>query len=164
MNIFEHAMQMELDGKKYYEEHAEKAELPQLKQILMELASDETKHYELFKAMRDNVPSEFENASETKILSKVVNIFDAIKEENKEHSFGEDMLNIWEHARKVEKEAEDFYRRAADDVGDDKKAALLLQIADEEHRHWKSIDNVIAFLKRPTQWLENAEWRNLEDY
>ena len=37
MNVFEHAMQMELDGKKYYEECAEKVELPQLKQVLMEL-------------------------------------------------------------------------------------------------------------------------------
>jgi len=35
-------------------------------------------------------------------------------------------------------------------------------IADEEHTHWALIENVLQFLDRPKQWLENAEWNNLD--
>ena len=38
------------------------------------------------------------------------------------------------------------------------------KIADEEKRHQTVIENVIRFLDRPRQWLENAEWHHLEDY
>ena len=74
MKVYEHAMQMELDGKKYYEECAEKVELPYLKQVLMELASDEVKHYEIFKAMRDNIEPEFEESAQTKIFTSIKNV------------------------------------------------------------------------------------------
>ena len=162
MKVYEHAMQMELDGKKYYEECAEKVEFPYLKQVLMELASDEVKHYEIFKAMRDNIDPEFEESAQTKIFTSIKNVFQILKDENKEFSFAEDSIDIWTHALEVEKKAEEFYRQAASNISDPKQAAILLRIADEEHRHWISIDNVINFLNRPSQWLENAEWHHAD--
>ncbi len=163
MNIFEHAMQMELDGQKYYEDSAQKVELPQLKQILMELADDEVKHYNLFKAMRDNQPAAYEEATKTTILSKTINIFNDLKKENNEFTFCDDIIHLWQHACDVEKNAEEFYRKAASDESDTAKAEILRKIADEEHNHWQTIDNIISFLKRPTQWLDDAEWRSIEN-
>ena len=72
--------------------------------------------------------------------------------------------SIWEEAREVEKKAEEFYREKGDEVGDEKQKRILNRIADEEHRHWITMENVIQFLDRPQQWLEDAEWSNLEDY
>lgn len=164
MNVFEYAMQMELDGKNYYEESADKVDSPELKKILMELASDEQKHYNIFKAMRDNEPVEYEESTQTKILSEVKNIFIVMKEENKDYSFPPDAKGIWEHAREVEKKTEDFYRKSACEVDDIKKAEILNKIADEEHKHWVTMENIIKFIDRPSTWLEDAEWSNLEDY
>jgi rubrerythrin len=157
-------MQMELDGKTYYEESVEKVDSPELKKILMELAGDEQKHYNIFKAMRDNEPVEYEESTQTKILSEVKNIFLVMKEENKDYSFPPDAKGIWEHAREVEKKAEEFYRKSADEVDDPNKAEILQKIADEEHKHWVTMENIIKFIDRPSNWLEDAEWSNLEDY
>lgn len=164
MNVFEYAMQMELDGKTYYEDSVEKVESLELKKILMELASDEQKHYNIFKAMRDNEPVEYEESNQTKILSEVKNIFEVMREKNKDYTFSPDAKGVWEHAREVEKKAEEFYRKSAGEVDDPKQAEILQKIADEEHKHWVTMENIINFIDRPSTWLEDAEWSNLEDY
>ncbi|MCK4573641.1 MAG: ferritin family protein [candidate division Zixibacteria bacterium] len=164
MNVFEYAMQMELDGKTYYEEHAAKIESPQLKRILLELADDEQKHYNIFKAMRDGTSVEYEEAKKSTILAQVKNVFEELKAAEKDYSFPEKLREIWVKAREVESKAENFYREKANELNDENQKHIFNRIADEEHRHWMTMENVIRFLDRPSQWLEDAEWSNLEDY
>lgn len=161
MSVFDFAMQMELDGKAYYEELATKVELPQLKKILLEMASDEQKHYNLFKAMKagDNAVLGTEQA--TKIFASTSNVFEELKASGEQFAFGGDVRDGWVQAREVEKKSEEFYRQKADEVDDDGQKQILLKIADEEHKHWTIIDHVISFLDQPTMWLENAEWGDL---
>lgn len=162
MNVFEYAMQMELDGKAYYEEAAKKVDSPELKKILMEIAGDEQKHYILFKSMKDGKDVEYVESEATSILKSVKNIFVTLKEENKDYSFPKDAKKVWEHARDVEKKAEAFYRDEAEKLDNEKNATILHKIADEEHRHWVTMENVINFIDKPNQWLEDGEWADLE--
>lgn len=164
MNVFEFAMQMELDGKEYYLESKEKVDSPELKKILQELADDEQKHYIIFKAMKDGGKAEYVESEATKILSSVRNIFVDMKDKNDQLTFADDAKNVWEHAREVEKKAEAFYREEAEKLNNKEYAVIFNKIADEEHKHWVTMDNVIKFLERPTSWLEDAEWNNLEEY
>lgn len=164
MNIFEYAMKMEQDGKAYYEEQAAKVDLAEFKRILLELAADEEKHYNIFKAMRDGQTPVFDEAKKTTILSSVKNVFEQLKAQKQEFAFAADAKRIWEKAREIEKESEEFYREKADEVPSEDQKHILTRIADEEHRHWTTIENVIHFLDRPNHWLEDAEWSNLEDY
>jgi len=163
MNIFDYAMKMEEDGRAFYLEHAEKTNIPELKKILVELAEDELKHYNIFKALRDEQPVEYKESEKTTILSTVKNVFEKLKTEKKKSSFGDGTKSIWEEAREVEKKAEEFYRGKAEEVGDETQKQILNRIADEEHRHWITMENVIQFLDRPQQWLEDAEWSSLEE-
>ena len=164
MNVFEFAMQMEMDGKAYYEENAGKVEDPGLKKILMELAEDEQKHYNLFKALRDGADARYEDAGETAILASVKNVFQTMKDEKRSFAFADEARKIWSEAQQVEKKSEDFYREKAKEVDDDNQKNILNKIADEEHKHWVTLESVLQFLKRPEQWLEDAEWNNLEAY
>ncbi len=164
MNVFEYAMKMEEDGRAYYLEHAEKMSNPALKSVLVELAEDELKHYNTFKALRDAQPAEYKESEKTTILSTLKNVFETLKAETGEHSIPTDAPRVWEHAREVEKKSEDFYREKAAEVDDESQKHILIRIADEEHSHWVALDNVIRFLSRPQQWLEDAEWSHLEDY
>jgi len=161
MNVFEFAMKMEMDGKTFYEEHAAKVDSPELKRILLELAGDEQKHYNIFKAMRDGTAAEYDEARKTKILSEVRNVFEELKKAASEFAFEPDAKEIWVEAREIEKKAESFYREKANELSDEGQKHILNRIADEEHRHWVTMDNVIGFLERPKQWLEDAEWGNL---
>ena len=164
MDIFEFAMKMEEDGRAFYLESAEKMSDPAFKQILTQLADDELKHYNIFKALRDGQKAEYKEAEKTQILSTVKNVFEQLKAENKEMTFAPEVKTVWEEAQEIEKKSEDFYREKAGEVGDDNQANILNKIADEEHRHWVTMQNVIQFLDRPNSWLENAEWSHLEDY
>ncbi|MBU0985050.1 MAG: ferritin family protein [candidate division Zixibacteria bacterium] len=164
MNIFEYAMQMETDGRDFYLKHAETVGHPALKQILVQLADDELKHYNIFKAMKDGGTAEYKEAERTTILATVKNVFQELKDEGKEFSFAAEAKQIWIEAREVEKKAEEFYREKANEVEGDDQKHILNRIADEERRHWVTMENVIQFLDRPQHWLEDAEWNNLEAY
>ncbi|MDH3891399.1 MAG: ferritin family protein [candidate division Zixibacteria bacterium] len=161
MSIYDFAMQMELDGKAYYEDLAAKTDLPQLKKVLLEMASDEQKHYNLFKAMKDGEPAGYDAEQATTIFDSVKNVFEQLKESGDEFSGVGVVRDGWAKAREVEKKAEDFYRQKADEVDDPNQKQILLKIADEEHKHWTVIDHVISFLDQPGSWLENAEWGDL---
>lgn len=164
MEIFEYAMKMEEDGRAFYLEHAEKTLNPGLKSILVELAEDELKHYNIYKAMRDSQTAEFKEGEKTTILSSVKNVFESMKAEGKELPLRDDDLKVWEEALEIEAKSETFYREKAGEIDNDDQKSILIHIADEEHKHWIAIENVIRFLKRPQQWLEDAEWSNLDDY
>lgn len=164
MNVFDYAMKMETDGRNFYLEHAEKINQPELKKILLELADDELKHYNIFKAMRDGHNPQYKESEKTQILETVKNVFELMKDENKQFDFAAEAKQIWEEAREVEKDTEAFYREKAEEQTDDHYKNILSRIADEEHRHWVTMQNVIQFLDRPKQWLEDAEWTNPEEY
>ena len=162
MDVFDYAMKMEMDGKAYYEEHAAKTELPELRQILMSLAADEQKHYEIFKALRDGKQADFPADRDTKILADVRNVFEKLRSQGGDFRFPGEVVEVWRKAQQVEKDSEDFYRGKAGEVESEHQKQMLHRIADEEHKHWTTIENVIRFLNHPKSWLEDAEWYDLE--
>lgn len=164
MNIFEYAMKMESDGRTYYLDQAEKTKIPALKKILEELADDELKHYNIFKAMRDGQTPEYKEAEKTHILATVKNVFESLRTSEAKQSFAGEAVDYWRKAQEVEKETEAFYRQKAAEVTLGEQKHILNKIADEEHKHWVTMQNVIQFLNRPKEWLEDAEWSNIEEY
>jgi len=165
-DIFDFAMKMEEDGRDYYEEMASKTKIPALKKILTGLADDERRHYKIFKGLKEKHADEVSELSKesTKIVSTAKNVFEEIKDQDIEVDSQADAVEVWDHARDIEKKSEDFYREKADEVPEGEAKKLLLKIADEEHKHWALIESVMRFLNRPKTWLEDAEWSNLEDY
>lgn len=163
MNTFEFAMKMETDGKAFYEKHAALVESPELKNILLELASDEEKHYRIFKAMSEGTAVQYVESEATSILKSIKNVFEQLSSTESEFSFPDDAKDIWVEARDIEKKAEAFYRQKADETDNASEKHILARIADEEHKHWVTMENVINFLDHPTQWLDDAEWSNLNE-
>lgn len=164
MNVYEFAMKMELDGKTFYEEHAAKIENAQLKKILIELADDEQKHYNIFKAMYDGEKAQYQDSEKTTILTLVKNTFEQMKASDVEYTFPADARAIWEQAREIEKKAEQFYREKAVELPTKSEQEVFCKIAEEERRHWVTMENIIQFLDRPSTWLDNAEWSDLDDH
>jgi rubrerythrin len=164
MNVFEHAMKMEEDGRNYYLDQARQAKAPALRRILEELADDELKHYRLFKKMRDDQLHDDSPGFGTAIIATTKNVFDALKKEA-ESVTASNMgpVSIWEHARDTEKEAADFYREKAEEIDGNTNRSAFLRIAEEEHRHYVALDSVVKFLQEPKQWLADAEWSSLEE-
>lgn len=162
MNIFEFAMKMEMDGKTFYETSASSTEDPGLKSILLELASDEQKHFDTFKAMSDGQSVDSGENSKTSILTSTKNLFEKLSSQENQFSFSSNARNIWVEAREIEKKTEEFYLAKADEVKDPHQKEILIQIADEEHKHWCTLEAVVRFIDSPDRYLEDAEWNDIE--
>jgi rubrerythrin len=67
-------------------------------------------------------------------------------------------------ARDIEKKSQEFYQQKAEELDDPEQQKICLQIAKEEGQHYIILDNLIELLQRPATWVEDAEWRNMEDY
>lgn len=163
-DIFEYAMKMETDGRDFYLEQAQKTQQSQFRKIWEQLADDEQKHYNIFKALRDGQPAHYDEGTATTILASTMNVFEEMKASGKNFSFTGEVEKAWVEAREVERKSEDFYRDKAKQVDTEAKRQILHRIADEEHKHYVTLDNVIQFLRRPMDWLENAEWHHMEEY
>jgi rubrerythrin len=160
MEVFDFAMKMELEGKAWYERRAQLTEHPGLRRILQEMAEDEGRHYETFKALKEGRGGTG-STEETQVLGSVKSFFEELVDKGAPQ-FPEHDLAAWKELRETEAKAEKFYREKADEATDEDSRQALELIADEERKHHLLIDNMIEFLTTPDAWLENAEWRQVK--
>jgi rubrerythrin len=159
-NIFEYAMQMEKDGEDYYRQLAQQAGSDGMRAILTMLADEEVKHYDALK----KIQSQKTQIVESGILTDAKNVFAQIKESGESFDFDISQADLYKKAREIEKKSKDFYTEKANEVTEEYQKELFLKLADEEKKHYVLMDNIIDFVSKPEQWLENAEFFHLEDY
>ncbi len=162
MGVYDFAMQMEKDGEAYYRDLASNTGDKGLQTILTMMADEEVKHYNTFKAMNEGKS----DMPESTIMNSVKNVFEELHDqgENKVGAFGTEARDAYLKAQEVEKKSEDLYREKAEAEGDEKIKKTLHRIADEEHRHWQILENMIEMIDNPKSWLENAEWRQSKQF
>jgi rubrerythrin len=161
MNVYDYAMQLEKDGESYYREAASRSTHKGLTRILTMLADAEVIHYGIFSKMKEHKSWQL---PDTTILKEVKNIFVKMKEEGGLESIGVSEIDLYTKAQDIEKMTEDFYLEKAARVEDTTERATFLQVAGEENKHYFILQQIIDFVSRPSQWLEDAEWYHLEEY
>ena len=162
MDLFDYAMQVEADGKAYYENLATQTSVPGLKTIFTSLAEDEQKHYEIFQQLKASgaVPA----MRETTILAHTQNVFAKLPREVTSLSGLEGTLAAYQQAMKVEADSFRFYESAASKENNPATKKLLLKIAEEEHKHFTVLENVYHFVKAPSEYLAWGEFSNLDEF
>ncbi len=160
MDVYDYAMKMEKDGENYYRDLAVKTGNKGLKHILTMMANAEVKHYHVFQNMKKNekIPE-----TDAEIMSNVKNVFEKMKEEKETSGVDVSQVELYKKAQDIEKKSQEFYLEKADEVGDPQKN-IFLKIADEENKHYVLLKNIIDFVSRPLNWLEDAEWYHLDEY
>ncbi|MFN3531066.1 MAG: ferritin-like domain-containing protein [Candidatus Brocadia sp.] len=161
MNIYDYAMQMEKDGENYYRDLTRKIDNAGIKKILGMLADAEVKHYDILQKMKKN---EKVQMLDTGILSNVKNIFVKMKEEEDTLGVNVSQKELYKKAQEIEKKSQTFYLEKAGEVNNPSHEEIFLKIADEEKKHYFILENILDFISRPENWLENAEWYHLEEY
>ena len=166
MNIYEYATQMELDGERYYRELARKSKSPGLSNIFSMLAGEEVKHYRIIENLRrrESGPPEM---AETKILEDVKNVFSHMSDSEPPLRIDTtEETQSYRKACEIEEESRKFYREKADEVEAVHQRQIFLQLAAEEAKHLRIMENIVEFVSRPEpgNWLENAEWHHLDEY
>lgn len=164
MNIFDFAMQMEMDGKAFYEKMATQTADPELKKVLVMLAEEEQKHFNIFKKLRDGaVPgTEVIGGTHSETLSAVKNIFKDLSNNDEHADFTHDERSIWAEALKIEEKSENFYREKAQEETDVTRRDLLTMVANEERNHIYLIDSVLTYMKFPDTFSDTAQFKNFQ--
>ena len=162
MNVFDFAMEMEDNGYEYYTNLAETSSLPGLKSIFSDLAEDERKHFTLFRSLKEG--SHADSVVNSKALDKAQNIFKKLPDEATTVSNVKETLEAYQHAMKLEADSFRFYEQAAEKEKDPVVKKLLLQIAEEEHKHFTILENLYNFVNAPNEHLAWAEFSNLGEF
>jgi len=160
MDIYEFAMQMEKDGEKYYRDLAEKVSDEGVAKILLMMADDEVKHYNILSHMKSGTP----DMQGSEVLKNAKNIFQEMQTGQSDFDFDIAQKDALQKALEIEERSEKFYTEKSKEIDSEDQKALLLRIADEERRHVHLLDHMIEFMSRPSTWLEDAEFSNLENY
>ncbi len=161
MNIVEYALKTEKDGEEYYRQLAERAENSGIKLIFEKLATAEAEHYQDFIRMQDNQPVQHEDDD---IMSEVKTIFQQMQTEKNYENIKGDQVDAYKKACEIERKAYEFYLQKAEELTDPAEKELCLQIAEEEKEHCVILENIVEFVSQPSVWMENAEWRHMDEY
>ena len=161
MDIFEFAMEKEKYSQDYYRQLATKTDNKGLQRIFNMLADEEAKHYTVVEQMKSKIP---ERVSDTDVLSDANDIFKQMKEAADKFNFEASHVETYKKAQDIEKNSREFYLQKADEAQDHCQKGIFKRLAEEENKHYFLLENIIDFVSRPQQWLENAEFHHLEDY
>ncbi|HAD03160.1 MAG: hypothetical protein A2091_00505 [Desulfuromonadales bacterium GWD2_61_12] len=161
MKIFEFALKMEENGKAYYEKLAKTAQTKGLQAIFTELAMDEQKHYDIFKAM---LAGQEVYMADSMVLEKSRNIFSTLLADKTAMVVSTSDLEAYRYAMKLEVDSFRLYEEAAAKESNTDVKVLLLRIAGEEHKHFNILENIYAFVNAPNQYLAWGEFSNLEEF
>lgn len=166
MNIFEFALKMELDGEKYYRDLAEKTNYDDLKKVLIGLAEDEKRHYEIIQLAQNQT---FQYIEADPSLIHIKNVF----ADNIEH-FGEkkefiaklkdEQFDYYQAALVKENESVKLYQKLKESVENPAEKAICEKLIHEEEKHVEVLDNIIEMLNHVNDWVESAEFNHQDNY
>ena len=161
MEVFEFAMNLENESEAYYRDCAAKAENKGVKDILGWLAEEEKKHYAVISQMRRKGDPQLQDS---RLLSNVKEVFKKMREDIEDFEFSAPQIELYQKAQELERKSRGFYLEHANQTSDKKHKEIFLKLAEEERKHYKVLENIIDFVRRPQSWLENAEFYHLDEY
>lgn len=162
MNPYDVAIQMSHDGEKFFRTLTRQVKKPSLRKILVMLANDQATHRRDFAKMKK---AEGKSLPEAKNLTGAVNPFaQRLKRLDRGERLDENLPpeEIYRRGQELDKECEDFYRRRAARIKNPRLKRAFLDIAEEQRKHYFSLEHLINFILEPQQELEDAEWHIAE--
>lgn len=160
MNMFDVAIEMEMEGASFYQKLADNAGHVGLKRIFTLLRDDEKRHKAFFEGMKSkvdvNVDASFSESDEVKEL------IESFNDENFSQLL--DQKEAYESALHIELKSIEFYKEQRDKLSDDTQKKVLDIIIREEKRHYDLLDTIIVMVNRPSSWVEDAEFGVRDPY
>lgn len=155
MNVLEFAINMELDGEKYYNDQAENTKDTALKTVFLMLAKDEKSHAEILQKKSNKLLFELE-PNET--LSETKNLFKGIKHFKSEIKQIPNQLDLYRVALEKEKESINLYEKLLLEAADDESKNLFNYLIKQEKDHYEILDELVLQLNKSDDWVESAEF------
>ncbi|KOA21473.1 rubrerythrin [Clostridium homopropionicum DSM 5847] len=146
MNIYELAMKMEKEGSEFYSKASRECNDTWLKGIFEYLAIEESKHYKIFKDLKDNVNSLDQvdlNSSE-----EIINAFEKNKKERIIECLTDLQSDVYIAAAKDEQASIDLYEGLLNKSQNEEEKKALSLIIEEEKKHLNFFREVIELMEK----------------
>ena len=158
MNPYDFAIQMSRDGEKFFRTLTKQVKKPGLRKILVMLANDQVGHCHDFEQMKK---AEGTTLPDARSLTGALNPFaQRLKRLRRGEGVDENLppAELYRRGQALDKECEDFYRKRAARVKAPRLKQALLRVAEEQRKHYFTLEHLINFILEPQQGLEDAEW------
>jgi rubrerythrin len=158
MNLYDFAIQMSSDGEKFFHTLTKQVKKPGLRTILVMLANDQASHCRNFEKMKK---AEGASLSDARSLTGAINPFaQRLKRFGRGERLDDNLppAELYRRGQELDKECEDFYRKRASRVKDRRLKQAFLVVAEEQRKHFVTLEHLINFILEPQQELEDAEW------
>jgi rubrerythrin len=158
MNLYDFAIQMSSDGEKLFHALAKQVKKPGLRKILGMLADDQAIHRQDFEKMKK---TEGKSLPDVRSLTGALNPFaQRLKRLGRGERLDEDLppAELYRRGQALDKECEDFYRKRASRQKNQRLKQAFLGVAEEQRKHFVTLEHLINFIMEPQQELEDAEW------
>ena len=158
MNPYDFAIQMSHDGEKFFRTLTRQVKKPRLRKILAVLADDQAAHRRDFAKMKK---AEGKSLPDDKNLTGAINPFaQRLKRLDRGEKPDENLPpeELYRRGQELDKECEDFYRKRAARIKNPRLKQAFLDIAEEQRKHYFTLEHLINFILEPQQELEDAEW------
>ncbi len=161
MDTLQFALDMELDGERYYRRQAEQYVNTPLAPMFTLLAKDEAKHAGILQNKMDGLPYEL---SANEHLMNRKNLFIGLSDYQPPVKEDPDQAALYHEALEMEQRSIDLYTDLRTKAADDQTLSLLDFLIQEETRHYQILEDMFRFVNRPNEWVESAEFGLREEY
>ena len=155
------AIQMEMDGKQYYLDQAEKNQGTALYDAFILLAEAEKKHADL---LREKFSDYDSSMNEKDLDAESTSLFAKKADYKGEDDVVPGQLEVYAVARDMEQKSIDLYKKLLSEATDEPSRQLFQFLVRQEQDHYSFFDELIALLMRPREWVEDAEFGARKDY
>lgn len=161
MNILEFAINMEIEGEKYYKDQAEINKDNALSTVFLYLAKDEENHA---KILQNKVNGLSDELTDNETLTKAKSVFQEISNYSNKIMEIPRQLELYRAALEKEKESIELYRKLLSETASDEEKILYEYLVKQEASHIAILESIILLVSRPNEWVESAEFGLREQY
>jgi rubrerythrin len=153
------AIQLEKDGRAFFEEAARQTENQLGKKMYERLAKDEIDHLKTFQKIFDTVTEggDWGELAQKRPRVGKVPVFDREVQEKKHVNPGE--LDALRKAMNIEKDAIEFFRKAIEEAQDPLEKKIFATIQKEEEFHYDMLQAQYDSLSHSGMWYDIGEFQ-----
>lgn len=156
------ALQMEMDGIKFYNDLASKTLHPMGKAMFKSFVEDEKLHVKRLRVLL-SAPKEKSQKKEKGTVNpreRLITIFREMGEElKKKVDANTNDIEAVRLAMELEKKGIEFYERATREASDPRDSETYRFLAGEERAHFGILENTLDFLEKTELWEAESEGR-----
>lgn len=160
MDMLQFAIDMELDGERYYREQAARNEANPLRVVFESLALDEARHAQALIGKRDGKPYTLTQSGQGAPRNPFADAADYIASVREQP----DQPELYHTAMTMEEKSIELYTGLSAQAADGQTKALFDYLVGEETAHKALLDEIYHHVNRPNEWVESAEFGTREDY